>query len=215
MALLPQTKGIAHSIGLRLDSQPTIGQIDAMMRSIALEIADFRPVWIRITQSILLPALTTAFATSTSPDGTPWEPLSKKYVSEKERGVGAGGKTLERSGKLMESLTRAGGGAGAQRQFGKQSARIGTTLDYALPTQWGYGSKSASSSRAAARAALGHAPTRVRASRSTGARGAVHARSFIAWSPAMRESATGEVVAFLQAIVDKDIDAINALARRA
>lgn len=189
---------LGRSMGLGITVSPGPTEIQAYLERIAAELQDFRPAWQRIAREIILPALRQAFSSASSPDGQAWAPLSARYLAEKEkRFPGAGTQPGVASGKLLDALTREGSGGGALRSFGAKSARIGTSLAYALPMQWGYGAGSV----AAARAAQHGGP--LRKTRSLGLRSAVPARSFIAWSSEMSDRALDILITHLQDLVDK------------
>lgn len=194
MDVLLETKGIARTIGLKLEAT-SVQKIDQILRGIAEGLRDFRAAWHRISTEVLLPSIDTAFANQTSQDGTPWAPLSAAYAARKK-----GGRILERSGKLRRALTSVDfHGTGAIRRFGKKSALIGTSLIEGAPIQYGYGSKSASTSRAVARGKKNFR------TKSLGRRAAVPPRSFIGWNDAMREEATGIMIEELEKIVDAQV----------
>ena len=173
MALLGQTRAIAGSLGLRLEVNPGPREIDALLRRIAAGLRDFRPAWKRIAREVLLPAVASAFASQTSPDGERWAPLSEEYAARR-----TGSSALEGSGALRRSVTKVGGGSDAVRRYGKKFARVGTDVPYSLALQWGYGKRSFSSTRATA--GLG------KKTRSKGRRSDVPARRFIGWNEPMR-----------------------------
>lgn len=203
--LLPTTLGLASSLGLTVEMNPTVEQIDSLLRGIAKELQDFRPAWRRISSEVLLPSIKTAFATGTSQEGEKWAPLSPGYKARKdareefetylkERNVS--GETLVGTGTLRTALTQ-DSGRYSQRSFGKKIAKIGTTLPYALAQQWGYGVKSRS---AASRRVGSERPTR-----SAGKRSAVPARQFISWTDSMRQRAAEIVVEYLQFVTDNQV----------
>lgn len=193
-ALLTETTMLAGSLGIKV-THPRVQEIDRLLRELGKDMRDFRPAWRRIAKEVLLPAVSKAFASKTSPDGESWAPRTEEYSKR------AKGSLLERKGRLRKSLTTEGGGALALRKFGKMFALVGTDLDYALPLQWGYGAKSRSTGRALSRASA--SGRTARRSRSKRRRSDVPPRPFIAWSATMRVRSSTILVEFLQELVGR------------
>lgn len=183
MELLAETKAVAGSLGLRIESEG-LKEIDALLREIPKQFQDYRPAFRKISEWILLPSIRNAFRSGQSQDGEKWAPVKKH-----------GGQPLVDTGKLRDAVTKDGGGGGAQRSFGKKVAKVGTTLGYGLALNYGYGSASRSATHAK------RSGTEARRSRSGGKRSAMPARSFIGWNDTMRSQATEIMVLHLKSIV--------------
>ncbi len=69
-----------------------------------------------------------AFASETSPDGLPWQPLAEKTIKARSKKGTWPGKVLTEKGQLASSISSL---------YGNNFAMIGSNLDYALTQQIG------------------------------------------------------------------------------
>lgn len=96
------------------------------MDEIAARLADMSPILEVVAQDVKT-AIDDSFAQQSSPDGTPWAPLSRATLS-KRRGSGAQSILID-TGRLRNSVTTT---------FGRRSIGFGTNVAYGGAHQFGY-----------------------------------------------------------------------------
>jgi phage gpG-like protein len=121
------------NISVTVDGQKQFsGAVDA----IAKGISDFRPVWPEIELAFFRLELE-QFNSEGSRGGSRWKPLSEKYRKWKERHY-PGKPILQRSGRLLRSLSVIGGGDSIREQE-PLSLTLGSRVPYATYHQRGAG----------------------------------------------------------------------------
>lgn len=181
-------------ISVKVKGEQSPAEMERAMRDLVRMAKDNRRAFRKMAKQVLIPSAKRAFASQTAQDGERWEKVTPDYA-EAKKAAGKGRKLLQRSGALKKSMTRVGKGVAGLRIYGKKYMKIGTTLNYAVPLQWGYGAKSFSTSRAKARGSR-------RRTASKGLRSDVPSRRFVSWSRPMREEAARLMVDHMQIEAD-------------